>query len=180
MNAVETMKTILSRKSVRSYTGEKPPKLSVNAILTAAQAAPVGMGRYDTVCLTVIENPEILNELTENLKDVNNRPIASAVYGAPILILVSAKPDGDAPTIAEYSNAAVIVENMALAATDMGVGCCHIWGAIMALSENPELVKKLELPTGFTPICGLAIGETYEAYSERDIPDDRIAVRILK
>ena len=43
------METILKRKSVRSYTGEKITKDELNAILKAADASPVGMKRYETL-----------------------------------------------------------------------------------------------------------------------------------
>lgn len=69
---------------------------------------------------------------------------------------------------------------MALAAVGLGVGCCHIWGAVMALDANPELVKKLELPEGFTPLCAIALGESQEVYRERHIPEDRISVQTIE
>ena len=34
------------RKSVRSYTGEAPSEAALDAILKAAEEAPVGMGHY--------------------------------------------------------------------------------------------------------------------------------------
>lgn len=177
---METMQAILSRKSVRSYTGKKISKDALNTILKAAKAAPVGLGRYEAMHLTVIKNPRLLEALEENMRAVFKNPKVSAFYGAPELVLVSGKAAGDAPGNTDYSNAAVMVENMALAAVGLGVGCCHIWGAVMALDANPELVKKLELPEGFTPLCAIALGESQEVYRERHIPEDRISVQTIE
>lgn len=171
---------LYSRKSVRTYTGNKISEDKLESILKAAKSAPVGMGRYDTVHLTVIENLEILNEINEKTKELFKNPEMVALYGAPTLVVVSVKPDDNKPNNTEYSNAAIMVQNMALAATEMGIGCCHIWGAVMALELDQELVKKLELPDGFVPCCGIVIGETTEKYNVRDIPEDKVLINYVK
>ena len=60
---MNTMETICSRKSVRSYTGENITADELNVILKAATASPVGMGQYDSLHLTVITNVELLNKI---------------------------------------------------------------------------------------------------------------------
>lgn len=57
------METICSRKSVRTYTGEQITEEQLNTILKAANAAPVGMGQYEGVHLTVITNTELLDRI---------------------------------------------------------------------------------------------------------------------
>ena len=133
---METTNVLCCRKSVRTYTGHKIAEDKLNNILKAAKAAPVGMGRYSTVHLTVVENSSILNEINEKTKEFFQNTEMSALYGAPTFVIVSVKPDDRIPNNTEYSNAAIIVHNMALAATDMGVGCCHIWGAVMAIDRK--------------------------------------------
>ena len=68
---------------------------------------------------------------------------------------------------------------MSLAATALGVGCCYIWGAVVALSSRPELVKALGLPEGFVPCCGLVLGQSEEGYAPREIPQNRIGVNYV-
>lgn len=74
-----------------------------------------------------------------------------------------------------YSNAAIMIHNMALAATELEVGNCYIWGAVAAASHNPEILAKLKLPEGFIPCCAISLGKTNEKYELREIPADRIA-----
>ena len=50
------IETICSRKSIRSYTGENITAAELDVILKAANAAPVGMGQFDSLHLTVITN----------------------------------------------------------------------------------------------------------------------------
>ncbi|MCD7972867.1 MAG: nitroreductase family protein [Candidatus Azobacteroides sp.] len=177
---METMKVINNRKSVRSYTGEKISEDELQTILKAANEAPVGMGKYENVHITVIEKPELLNAIEQNAANMFGRPDMQAFYGAPVYVLISAKPMQEAVGNLEYSNAAIIVQNMALAAVALCVGCCYIWGATMALSTNPDLVKQLNLPEGFSPCCGIILGVTTEPYTDREIPDNRIVTNYIK
>ena len=174
---MNTFDTIYSRKSVRSYTGEAISEAELNEILKAAWAAPVGRGRYDTLHLTVISNKEYLAKVEAHMAAVVGNPNLHPFYGAPTLILVSSTgPVGNV----NFSNAAIVAHNMALAATELGVGCCHIWGAVGVLNGNAELVKELNLPEGMVPSCAIALGHTNEKYEVREVPENRIATAYLK
>ena len=108
------------------------------------------------------------------------QPDTHPLYGVPTLVLVSSKkPDPLRENVA-FSNAAILAHNMALAATDLGVGSCYIWGAIAALSGSAELLKELNLPEGFIPCCAIGLGKTDCKYEIRDIPENRIAKSIIE
>lgn len=144
-------------------------------ILHAANASPVGQAKYETVHLTVVKNKDILAELEQNTSNIFKVENRSFLYGAPELIIVSTTATDNVG----YSNAAIIAHDMSLAAVDEGVGVCHIWGCMIALAANQELIAKLGIPEGFTPACAVAIGKTNETYSEREIPEDRIAINVI-
>ena len=177
---MNTHDTIYSRKSIRSFTGDPVSDATLNEILKAAKAAPVGMGQFENVHLTVITNKELLGKINTAGAALFGNPKAVPLYGAPQFILVSVKKPAPGRENGSYSNAAGIVENMALAATDLGAGACHIWGAVMALSHQPDLVTALELPEGFIPACGLVVGETSDSYSVRNVDTGKIGVNYLK
>lgn len=163
------------RKSVRSYTGEAVSDETMKKILHAANASPVGQAKYDTVHLTVIKSKEALTEIEQNTAKIFNVDNRSFLYGAPELIIVSTTETDNVG----HSNAAIIAHNMSLAAVNEGVGVCHIWGCMIALDANKELVAKLGIPEGFTPACAVAIGKTNESYTEREIPENRIAINYI-
>lgn len=152
---MELSQAIFSRCSCRSYTDEPVSAEQLDAVLAAGNAAPVGMGAYHTVHLTVIRNQAFRAALSEATRQFMKRD-GDPLYGAPILILVSAKP-AMPPTI-EFQNTGVILENMMLAATDLGLGSVYLMGAIAALKTKPELVEQLALPEGFVPIAATALG----------------------
>lgn len=149
-------------------------------ILEAAQAAPIARALYDDMHLTVITNAELLQDIDEATQEMIGNKTRPALYGAPMLIVVSEKIDGPEMENPLWSSAACIVENMALEAVELGIGSVHIWGAIRALNRSPELLAKLQLPDGFTPSCAIALGQTEEEYSRRAIPKDRIATNYVK
>ena len=167
---MNTFDTLYSRKSVRSYTGESLSEEQLSEILKAAFAAPVGRARYDTLHLTVITDKDYLSRWEEAC---GGKPF----YGAPTVILVSSEMAGTPEQDnVRYSNAAIVVQNMAIAATEMGLGSCHIWGAVRTLNVSPDLLRELSLPEGKVPCCAIIIGATDEKYTLRDIEKDRISV----
>lgn len=172
---MELTKVLDIRRSVRSFTGEPVGEEVLKKLLHAANAAPVGLGKYDSVHLTVVKDRNILDRLEKATAAAFHAPERSFLYGAPELIIVSTAAKDNVG----YSNAAIIAHNMALAAVDAGVGVCHIWGCIMALANNPELIGQIGIPDGFYPACAVAIGRTETAYTQREIPDDRISLNVV-
>lgn len=160
-----------SRQSIRTFNGEPASQDALKAILHGANASPVGMGKYESLHLTVIESKDILAQIEKNTADVFKNHDRSFLYGAPQLIVVSTAQNDNVG----FSNAAIVAQDMALAATNEGIGACLIWGCIMALNTNRELLSKLNLPEGFKPSCAVAIGQFDGKYTEREIPENRIS-----
>lgn len=160
---METMKAIALRKSTRSYKSEQISDEDLETIINAGNAAPIGNGLYDTVYLTVIQNSDLLNNLSKTAANMFGNPDADPLYGAPTFILVSGKPNMQFPNL-EYANTACIIENMMLAATDLGLGSVYILGAISAFNINADLMNALNLPKDFVPISGIVVGHPSEPF----------------
>jgi FMN reductase (NADPH) len=177
---MDVSEAINRRKSVRSYTGELPSREEQERILAAAQQSPVGMGAYDKFHLTVVTNPELLGKIDAAGAKFFNRPGMTPLYGAPELIIVSIAQTQPALMNAMYSSAAMVVHSMTLEATELGVGSCCIWGAVMAIPSNPDIMAALKLPESFTPCCGIALGKTDQTYDARNIALDRIGTNEVR
>ena len=167
---MDFFQTLYSRKTVRSYTGESITEAELSEILKAAYAAPIGRRRYDTLHLTVITNPAFLAAWEKQAGMEMGKEDAHPFYGAPTVVLISSVVDGGEYSTVNYSNAAIIAQNMALAACELGVGACHIWGAVRTLNNCPALLEQLPIPAGMEPVCSVALGKTEETYSLREIP----------
>lgn len=161
------MKTIATRKSTRVYTGKQISDEVLNAILAAGCAAPVGMGMYDSLHLTVIQDKEILKNISAGVAKAMNMD-SDPLYGAPTIVLVSSK-EPIAPGV-DYTNAGAVIQNMLLAATDKGIGSVLIWGTALAVGAVDELRKALAIPDGFNPVCSAALGyATSPDQTEKDL-----------
>jgi nitroreductase len=176
---MELMKAIAIRKSTRSFKPDQISSEALDTILKAGCAAPVGMRAYNTVHITVIQNPDLLNKITEVTREVFGNPKMNPMYNAPTLILVSGKPNEKAPAI-QLANASCIIENMSLAATDMGLGSVYLLGLITAISDNKELLKELNLPDGFVPAAAMSLGYPTEPLTEEKELKQTIEVNIIK
>ncbi len=175
---MNTLSAILSRRTIRNFNGKDIDENELNAILGAAYASPIGRRRYDTLTLSVVKNKEFLFELDRRTAKEQGAPDSHPLYGAPTLIIISSVIDPPPKDNVNYSNAAIITENIALAATELGVGVCHIWGAIRTLNKCPDLLEGLELPAGHIPCCAVALGKTDEVYSMREI-EEKIETKYL-
>lgn len=173
---MNTSDTIYSRRTIRNFNGKAITEQELSRILKAAYAAPVGRAMYDSLSLSVVTNKALLLKWEQHMAKAVGNPDMHPFYGAPTVILVSSVGNGNV----NYSNAATLVQNMALTATDMGIGACHIWGAVGVLNGNAELIKELKVPDGMTPCCAIALGYFDGEYEIRDIPENRIRTEYVK
>lgn len=176
---METLKAIAMRRSTRAFQPKQISEQELDTILRAGCAAPVGMGAYEAVHLTVLQNRELMEEIAEAAAKAFGRPDMNPFYGAPTVVIVSGTKNRRVPNI-EYANAACIIENMLLAATDLGLGSVYLWGFIRALNDSPDLLKKLDLPEGFTPVSAVALGYPVEPLTGEKKLEKRIAINIVR
>ncbi|MGB4504586.1 MAG: nitroreductase family protein [Syntrophaceticus sp.] len=176
---METLKAIAMRKSTRAYKAEQITDEELDTIIGAGCAAPVGMGAYDTIHLTVLQNQDLMDQISEAAAKAAGKSDLKPFYGAPTVVIVSSKKNNQVPNI-EYANAACIIENMLLAATDLGLGSVFLWGFINALNASPDILEKLDIPEGFTPVSGAAFGYPVEPLSEVKELKKTISMNIVK
>lgn len=138
---MEFTKVLQLRRSTRSYCSEQLSEEQLSAILAAAQSAPVGMGRFDRLKLVVVQDPELLEALNADYAASIDNEDAYPTYGAPTVIFVL--EDRDDPDLLSGANAACIVEHMALAATDLGLGSVYLLGICRELQNKAHAASLL-------------------------------------
>ena len=146
---MELEKVLLSRKSCRKFTDKAVEAEKLEKVVVSASLAPLGLPRMCTPMLTVVTEKELLAGL-------------KGIYDAPAVIIVSCPPS-PAPGIGDQ-NAACVVEMMSLMATDLGLGNIYLYGVTANLQKDEEMLKKLAIPEGYTPLAALALG-----YGEEDV-----------
>lgn len=168
---MEFNEVVRRRCSTRGFTAEKVSDEDVKKIVDAAQLAPLAMGDNKTSHLTVIRDPELMEEIRAAcmLKKKDGTP-HDPFYGATTLIVFSAT-DISEDNI-EFCNAGCVIENMCLAATDLGLASCYIWGCLKKIKKNPEAVSKLKLPEGYEIYSAFVCGYPVEEIKPREVKEN--------
>lgn len=163
-----------------AYTGEQITDKELQTVLEAANAAPIALGKYDEVKLTVIQNKEMIKKINCLGSEALGSPEMNPTYGAPTIILVSAQKTEDPQNAVAYCNAACIIENMMLAATESGLGSVYIFAVATVLAAQKDYYKKLKVPDEFLPISAIAIGKSTGPITKRELTTSRIATDYLE
>ena len=138
-----TLDTIKTRRSIRKYKSDAIPEEILNKIIEAGSYAPSGMGRQPVIILAVT-NKELRDRLSKLNADVMHST-SDPFYGAPVVLVVLA--DKNAPT--HVYDGSLVMENLMLAAHDLGIGSCWIHRAkeVFESEEGKEILKSLGICT---------------------------------
>jgi nitroreductase len=179
---METIKALAVRKAVRIYRKEQISDSELNTVLCAGSLAPVGLGMFNSYRLTVVRDRDFMERVEKATIRAfdDNSEMKSVFYGAPTLIIISANKsqDTDSPFAKipaekmlglEVASAACIADTMLIAATDIGLASIYLCAFVEGFNAEPDLIKELGLPDGFSPIAGILLGYTDEVAVERKL-----------
>ena len=157
------MQNILSRKSVRSYTGEAIPDSVMENLLRAAMAAPSGMDirPWSFVVLTNKDEYATIFEGNFNMqKFMESGAVVVVCADTTVTRAPRENPDGPAVTMPDpiwRDDMGAVTENLLLAVEAYGLGAC--WTACYPFAETMAPVKKaLGLPSTVVPYAIVPIG----------------------
>lgn len=186
------------RQSTRTYEDRQITGEQVEKILAAANRAPVGSNLYKDIHITVVQDKETLltlceaawkrfsskekvREIAGDTAEGTNLHRPNLFYGAPTVFFVSHRVQDVQPGI-DWANVTSVTALMHLEATDLGLGSVFMWGALESMRLFPELdhTSLLELPQGFTPLIGLAVGHPARALGPSKKRHAPIAVNFVR
>lgn len=159
----ETIKTILSRRSVRSYTDRPVPKEILECILSCGIHAPSGRN-YQEIVLTAVTNPERIEQIRMlawqeflKMEEEKDQPMNLAIHNAktksdynftfraPVVVIASGPSDW--PNC--MADSALALGNVMLAAASLGLGSCYV-NQLHWLNKNAAMRSHLAT-LGITP-----------------------------
>ena len=138
-----------------AFKPELPPVEQIRRIVEAAEWAPSGMGRYNWH-FSVVYNPEKTLKLARAIAEADNRGPEYNFYGAPVIINISCERDDRNALL----NGAAAIENLMLAATELGLGSCWI-NQVRDQCDVPAvraLLTEYGTPEDHIVTCSAAIG----------------------
>jgi nitroreductase len=175
---LSALDAIFTRRSVRSYTGQKLDEPTIRGLLDAAVQAPTAM-HEEPWAFVVIQDDATLKRYSDLAKgtwakevvkyrdlhipgdaamgasfaDQFANPEFCIFYNAGTLIVICAKPMGPFVT----ADCWLAAENLMLAACAMGLGTCCIGSAVPALN-TPDVKAELGIPVDVTAVAPIIVG----------------------
>lgn len=191
MKAQEFYQLVESRKSIRSFKPDLPPREKIERVLEAGLHAPSGKNRQNWrfFVVTGARREEYLQYSQESwlgIKDALQGKLKPSLYafterffytlgGAPVLVFCYSHNTPEERYLTSVGSVYMAVQNINLACVAEGLGCCTMGApleirdkvdAFLGVNQLPEYkAGELEL------LCGLAMG--YPDHSPPKAPRQR-------
>lgn len=150
----ETLKAIMERKSIRSFTNKKVSTIIIDTIINAGLCAPSATNKRPFHFI-VTENKEKMMKIRETNNYVN------MLESATVCIIVCG--DQNLQRVPEYlmADCSAATQNMLLAIHSIGLG--GVWCGVKKSSDfYNEIIKEFKLPGQIRPASLVAFGYTNE------------------
>ena len=162
MKESTVIENILTRKSVRYFTGDTISQAQVETLLRCAMAAPSAMNKQPWAFI-VVTNPDLLARIGSEMPNTRcrNRPACAFVPCGDLSKALESRPDF------WINDVSAATENLLLAAHAMGLGA--VWTGI---HPDPARVAQLQailhLPEHIVPLCVVPVGVPAESPATKD------------
>lgn len=157
MNVIEA---ILTRRSMRKYTGQPLEQGELKLIIKAGFYAPSAHNKQPWH-FVVLKDPDMLEKIANEHQYAKMLPQA----GCAIIVCGDKEKEGLPGFLIEDCSAAI--ENMLLAAHGLGLGA--VWCGLHPVTKLTKMISRhLGLPSGIIPVGMVVVGHGAEV---RDTPD---------
>ena len=158
----EVIQAMLTRRSCRSYTPEQVRDEQLEQILLAGTYAASGMGKQAGK-IVVVQDPETREQLRAMNAAVMGGGDMDPFYGAPTILIVLA--DSQVGTWQE--DGSLVMGNLMLAASELGVGSCWIHRAkeTFESEEGKAILRDLGVEGDYVGVGNCVLG-----YPLGDVP----------
>ncbi|HAV19948.1 MAG TPA: nitroreductase family protein [Firmicutes bacterium] len=158
------LETILTRRSIRSFTNEPLDEATIKSLLHAGMSAPSAHNRRPFHFITILDE-------TTRLALKNKSMFAKMLDEAPLVIAVCG--DKVRQPIHDFliEDCSAATENILLAAHALDLGA--VWIGVYTLTGWQKfIINTLELPKNILPIALIAIGHPKQTRKDRERFED--------
>ena len=168
---METLKAIMTRRSVRSYSGKKVTRTQVKKLLEAAMNAPSACNQQAWQFVVITDRKMMLG-ITKI------HPYAQMLKTAACAIVVCGDPQAEVCQGYWIQDCAAATQNILLAAHSLGLGA--VWLGVHPREQRVRDVRKLlGIPTKVVPLCIVSVGypakkvKPARRYSQRKVHQEQ-------
>ena len=165
----ETMRTLLARRSVRSFETRQIADEELAQLVQAAVWAPSGMNRQPWKL--VVAQGEMRSRIAAAAEPFPNRG-GNPFYGAPTILLVFT----DRRVSTAVQDGSLMLGNMMNAAASLGIGSCWIncMKEVFETEAGRALKRELVPDEDYTVVGSLAVGYAKEAPAPKERREDTV------
>lgn len=161
---METLECIRTRRSIRKYKSDPVPDELLQQVLEAGMWAPTGRNCQSPtiVAITNKEQRDRLMALNASIMGFDNDPF----YNAPVVLVVLV----DKSVKTHENDGELVIQNMLLAAHDLGLASCYIWRAKQEFQtdEGKQMLADWGLPAD---VDFEGVGHVILGYADMPAPD---------
>ena len=170
----EILKTLMERRSVRSYKEEQVPEDILQQILEAGEYAPSGMGMQSAV-MVVVRDKDTINQISRMNAAVMGND-GDPFYGAPTVVIVF----GDSTRGTYVEDGSLVMGNLMNAAASLGVDSCWIHRAreTFETQEGKALLKKWGLSEDYIGVGNCILGYSAQPHPQAKPRKDGYVIRV--
>jgi nitroreductase len=159
----ETLKTIYSRRAVRTYSDKPVPKELIEQLLEAGRMAPSAINKQPWK-FYVVTNRETIKQFSDEIGKVAAKhfhlsfasgllKITDAVFhGAPVVIFITAPKDNEWALL----DIGMCSQNIMLAAKSLGLETCPV--GLGKYIEETSSFSKLNIPRAENVLLSIIVG----------------------
>lgn len=164
---------IMSRTSIRNFTGDPVSKEQLETILKAGMAAPTAMNFQPWRFVVVTEKEKIIEVFGSGFRGemYHNAGAVIVVCGQTTMKMKPFgqpdAPEEEVPNKFWFEDCSAAAENILLAAKALGLGA--VWTAGYPAQERIEpIAKALGIPENVVPLCIIPVGVPAENPEPKD------------
>lgn len=150
----EVIDSLMTRRSIREYTGEQVSRKDLEQIVECGMYAPTAMGKQSPR-IVAVQDADTVSKLSKMNAAIWGRDI-DPFYGAPTVIIVFA----EAGNPNSVQDASLIMGNLLNAAHALGLGSCWINRAkeMFAKEDGLALMRQWGLGDNYVGVGICALG----------------------
>ena len=172
-SAPSALDVIMSRTSIRSFTGEAVSAEQLETILKAGMAAPTAMNKQPWRFVVVTDKDKIAKVFASGFRGemFTQAGAVIVVCGETTMMMKPFgqpdAPETEVPNMFWYEDCSAAAENILLAAKALGLGA--VWTAGYPAEERiTPIAEALGIPAGVVPLCIIPVGVPAEDPAPKD------------
>ncbi|NLG11190.1 MAG: nitroreductase [Coriobacteriaceae bacterium] len=168
---MSVLDAITTRRSIREYTSASVDSRQLEVLLNAALQSPSAHNDQPWH-FTVVRSREIMDDISAEASRVYGRDLGDIFYAAPVAIFISYEADSNWG----FLDSGIAVENIALAATGLGLGSVILGYPLYAFKghRGPDFEQLLEFPKGYRFAIAIAIGHPARTKSAHESKPEKV------